>query len=154
MCEAADAPVVNTSAVCTSALACAGAMSNASSAVFERTPYAMPSVPSTNCAAKPIASSRRNSAITANHSILYRDQIFITNALLGCCCTTPGPDWVLPSFRGAKTLAALDYSICAGVLGSATRCVHTDLLDDLIGACKQGWKGKSECLAVFEVPSR
>ena len=63
MCEAADAPVVKTSAVCTSALACAGGIPIASIAEVEMTPNAMPSAPSTICAANPIASSNQNSSV-------------------------------------------------------------------------------------------
>ena len=48
MCEAADAPVVKISAVCTIALACAGGMPIDSIAVVEMTPNAMPSAPSIN----------------------------------------------------------------------------------------------------------
>src|SRR6476659_7743600 len=63
MCEAAEAPVVKTSAVWTSALACAGGRPMLSIAVFASTPYAMPSAPSTNCATNPIPSSSANSVV-------------------------------------------------------------------------------------------
>jgi hypothetical protein len=55
--------VVKTSAVWTSALACAGGRPMVSIAAFDSTPYAMPSVPSTICATKPIASSSTNSVV-------------------------------------------------------------------------------------------
>src|SRR6186997_778851 len=55
MCDAAEALVVKISAVWTSALACAGGRPNASKAVFERTPKAMPRAPSTSCAPNPTA---------------------------------------------------------------------------------------------------
>ena len=63
MCEAAEAPVVKTSAVCTSALACAGGIPIASIADVEMTPNAMPSAPSIICAKKPMTSSRKNSVV-------------------------------------------------------------------------------------------
>src|SRR4051794_9538818 len=63
MCEAADAPVVKISAVCTTALACAGGMPSASIADVDTTPNAMPSAPSTNCAAKPMATSASSSGV-------------------------------------------------------------------------------------------
>jgi hypothetical protein len=56
--------VVKISAVWISALACAGGRPMVSIAAFASTPYAMPSVPSTNCATKPIASSSTNSVVT------------------------------------------------------------------------------------------
>src|SRR5205085_5126158 len=63
-CEPADPAVVKISAVCTSALACAGGMPIDSIAVVEITPNATPSAPSTSCAAKPIAPSNRYSGST------------------------------------------------------------------------------------------
>src|SRR5215471_13895160 len=56
MCEAADALVVKISAVCTSALACAGGSPSASIA-------ALASTPSTSCATKPMANNSMNSML-------------------------------------------------------------------------------------------
>ena len=55
MCDAAEALVVKISAVWTRALACAGGRPIASKAVFDKTPKAMPSEPSTSCAPNPTA---------------------------------------------------------------------------------------------------
>jgi hypothetical protein len=52
-CEIAEAPVVKHSAACTVALAVAGGTPSDSSSVVAVTPYAMPSEPSTICAANP-----------------------------------------------------------------------------------------------------
>src|SRR5215813_11102729 len=86
MCEAAEAPVVKTSAVWTSALACAGGSPMLSIAVFVRTPYAMPSAPSTNCATNPIPSSSANSVVRNICPSLY---IFFCHALLSGIALTP-----------------------------------------------------------------
>src|SRR2546423_5592646 len=69
MCEPADAAVVKISAVCTSALACAGGMPIESIAVVEMTPNAIPSAPATSCARKPIAPSKTYSVTIVAPSV-------------------------------------------------------------------------------------
>src|SRR6266480_6429144 len=86
MCEAAEALVVKTSAVWTSALAGAGGRPMLSIAVFASTPYAMPSAPSTSCATNPIPSSSANSVV---RNICPSLCISFCHALLSAMTLTP-----------------------------------------------------------------
>src|ERR1051325_617624 len=70
MCEAAEPAVVKISAVCTIALACAGGIPIDSMAVVEIIPNAIPSAPSTSCAANPIRPSRIKSVSTGRPPLL------------------------------------------------------------------------------------
>jgi hypothetical protein len=60
-CDNPEAPVVNTSAACTLALAVAGGIPRLRRTVVEISPYAIPIAPSTIWAAKPMATNRRRS---------------------------------------------------------------------------------------------
>jgi hypothetical protein len=78
MWDAADALVVKTSAVWTSALACAGGKPIVSKAVFESTPKAMPSAPSTSCAPNPTA--KNNHQVSKKSPLLSRQSGFTAAA--------------------------------------------------------------------------
>jgi hypothetical protein len=60
-CDNPEAPVVNTSAACTLALAVAGGIPRLRRTVVEISPYAIPIAPSTIWAAKPMATNNRRS---------------------------------------------------------------------------------------------
>src|SRR6187401_1035382 len=64
ICDKPETPVVNTSAVCTAAVATLGSTPKCNNKVVQLTPYAMPKVPSIIWATKPTTMKRRKVLLT------------------------------------------------------------------------------------------